>query len=50
MNTQGNKEVIEAVLIATLCATATGFVAWGFEHLRHHFAPTPKHDKDDKNE
>ncbi len=34
MNTQGRKEVGEAVLIAGLTALVTGLVSWGIEKLK----------------
>jgi hypothetical protein len=34
MNTQGQKEIKEAVVTAALCATVTGIVGLGIEYLR----------------
>jgi hypothetical protein len=44
MNTLGKKEIKEAVLVATLCATATGLVGLGIEFLRRKIF-TDKRDK-----
>jgi hypothetical protein len=34
MNTQGRKEIAEAVVIAALCTLASGLITWGLETLK----------------
>ncbi len=47
MKTQGRKEVSEAVLVATLCAVATGLIGIGIEVLKHKIFHKPEPKKDD---
>lgn len=37
MNTQGRKEIAEAVVIAALCTLASGLITWGIESLKSSF-------------
>lgn len=35
MNTQGRKEIAEAVAIAALCTLVSGLITWGIESLKN---------------
>lgn len=46
MQTQGRKEVAEAVVIAALTTLAAGLVKWGIEHTQEYFKQRKKRKKD----